>query len=94
MFLISTGKKGASSTDLSRRLSLRQKTYYSFKRKAMAAMASSGHIKLKGTVDVDEFFVGGYEEGKVGIRKHNAIIKSCIVDILSFICMLLFIEGF
>ena len=69
VFLVSTGKKGISSTELSRKLSLRQKTCYSFKRKVMAAMASSGHLKLNGTVDVDEFFVGGYETGKVGRSK-------------------------
>ena len=68
-FLVSTGKKGISSTELSRKLSLRQKTCYSFKRKVMAAMESSGFIKLEGTVDVDEFFVGGFEEGKVGRSK-------------------------
>jgi len=68
-FLVSTGKKGVSSTELSRRLSLRQKTCYYFKRKVMAAMHSSGHVKLEGTVDVDEFFIGGFEEGKVGRSK-------------------------
>lgn len=65
-FLESTGKKGISSTELSRKLSLHQKTCYAFKRKVMASMESSGFIKLAGTVDVDEFFVGGFEEGKVG----------------------------
>lgn len=69
VFLVSTGKKGMSSTELSRKLSLRQKTCYYFKRKVMQAMQSSGHIKLQGKVDVDEFFVGGYEEGKVGRSK-------------------------
>lgn len=69
VFLVSTGKKGISSTELSRKLSLRQKTSYYFKRKVMQAMGSSGHIKLQGKVDVDEFFVGGYEEGKVGRSK-------------------------
>lgn len=68
-FLVSTGKKGISSTELSRKLSLRQKTCYHFKRKVMVAMQSSGHIKLKGKVDVDEFFLGGFEEGKVGRSK-------------------------
>ena len=68
-FLVSTGKKGISSTELSRRLGLRQKTCYYFKRKVMAAMHSSGHVQLEGTVDVDEFFVGGFEEGKVGRSK-------------------------
>lgn len=69
VFLVSTGKKGISSTELSRKLSLRQKTCYYFKRKVMAAMQSSGHIKLQGKVDVDEFFVGGFEEGKAGRSK-------------------------
>ena len=69
MFLVSTGKKGISSTELCRKLSLRQKTCYYFKRKVMQAMQSSGHIKLQGRVDVDEFFVGGFEEGKVGRSK-------------------------
>lgn len=69
VFLVSTGKKGISSTELSRKLSLRQKTCYYFKRKVMQAMQSSGYIKLQGKVDVDEFFVGGFEEGKVGRSK-------------------------
>jgi hypothetical protein len=58
MFLIVTGKKRASSTKLSRRLSLCKKDVSTFKRKAMAVMASSDDIKLKGTIDIDEFFVG------------------------------------
>lgn len=32
-------------------------------------MQSSGYKKLQGKVDVDEFFVGGFEEGKVGRSK-------------------------
>ncbi|GAC1386760.1 MAG: hypothetical protein NVSMB45_16440 [Ginsengibacter sp.] len=37
----------------------------------MTAMKSSGFIKLEGSVDVDEFFIGGYEEGKTGRSKGN-----------------------
>jgi transposase-like protein/ribosomal protein L37AE/L43A len=69
VFLVTTGKKGISSTELSRRLSLQQKTCYYFKRKIMAAMQSSGFVKLQGKVDVDEFVVGGYEKGKKGRSK-------------------------
>lgn len=71
VFLVSTGKKGISSTELSRKLSLRQKTCYTFKRKVMEAMKSSGYIKLQGKVDVDEFFSGGYEKGKPGRSSGN-----------------------
>jgi hypothetical protein len=46
MFLVSTVKKGVSSTDVSRRLGLPQKICYTFKRQIMAAMAGSGYIKL------------------------------------------------
>ena len=49
--------------DLSRKLSLRQKTCYNFKRKVMTAMKRSGFIKLEGSVDVDDYFVAGFEEG-------------------------------
>jgi hypothetical protein len=35
----------------------------------MKAMESSGKYSLEGNVDVDEFFVGGQEEGKKGKSK-------------------------
>lgn len=35
----------------------------------MTVLQSSGFIKLEGSVDVDGFFVGGFEEGKVGRSK-------------------------
>jgi transposase-like protein len=37
----------------------------------MKAMESSGKYPLEGNVDVDEFFVGGQEEGKKGRGKEN-----------------------
>jgi transposase-like protein len=79
LFLVSTGKKGISSTELSRKLSLRQKTCYYFKRKIMQAMQSSGYIKLQGRVNVDEFFMGGFEEGKVG--RSNGREKQVVMGI-------------
>jgi len=73
IYLVSSSKKGMSSTELSRRLSLRQKTCYYFKRKAMAAMYANNQAadKLCGKVDVDEFFVGGKMKGKRGRAKGN-----------------------
>lgn len=77
VFLMVTGKKGISSHELSRRLGLRQKTCWLFKRKVMEAMKSSGKFPLEGTVEVDEFFVGGPEEGSQGRRggkKRQAVL--------------------
>jgi len=65
-FKISTKKKGMSSLELSEEFGLRQMTVWQFKWKIQQAMRSSRVHKLSGTVHVDEFLIGEYEEGKVG----------------------------
>lgn len=70
VFFVSTNKKGITSTELSRKLALRQKTCWLFKRKVMKAMGGSGNFLLQGTVEVDETVVGGSEEGVRG-RKNG-----------------------
>ncbi len=59
VYYVSTNKKGISSTELSRKPGLRQKTCWLFKQKVMRAMKSSGNNKMKGKVEVDETVVGG-----------------------------------
>jgi transposase-like protein len=68
-FLVSTSKKGISSYELSRKLDMRQKTCWLFKRKVMEAMKSGGQYPLTGRVEVDEFVVGGPEEKSPGRSK-------------------------
>jgi hypothetical protein len=63
VFKIATKKKGMSSTELSNEFELRQKTCWQFKWKVQQAMSSSRRYPLKGAVQVDEFYVGGAEEG-------------------------------
>ena len=70
VYYVSTSKKGISSTELSRKLGLRQKTCWLFKKKVMKAMESSGNNKMDGNIEVDETVVGGQEEGVVG-RKNK-----------------------
>ena len=70
VYYVSTSKKGISSTELSRKLGLRQKTCWLFKRKTMKAMESSGNFKIQDSAEVDETVVGGQEEGVVG-RKNK-----------------------
>lgn len=65
-FMIVTNKKGASSYELSRKLGLRQKTCWAFKQKVVEAMKSSENNPLTGQIEVDEFYVGGPEDGKTG----------------------------
>jgi ISXO2-like transposase domain/Transposase zinc-ribbon domain len=71
VYYVSTSKKGIASTELSRKLQLRQKTCWLFKQKVMAAMKSSGKSVMKGKVEVDETVVGGQEEGVVGRKNIN-----------------------
>lgn len=70
VYYVSTSRKGISSTELSRKLGLRQKTCWLFKRKVMKAMESSGNHKITEKAEVDETVVGGQEEGVVG-RKNK-----------------------
>ncbi|KAA6324798.1 hypothetical protein EZS27_025913, partial [termite gut metagenome] len=70
VYYVSSNKKGISSTELSRKLGLRQKTCWLFKQKVMRAMQSSGTYPLQGFVEVDETTVGGQEEGTLG-RKNS-----------------------
>jgi hypothetical protein len=65
-FKISTKKKGMSSLELSEEFGLRQKTAWEFKWKIQQAMTSSRKNPLSGKVQVDEFLIGEYEEGKIG----------------------------
>lgn len=66
VYYVSTCKNGISSTELSRKLELRQKTCWLFKQKVMKAMESSRSFPMAGKVDVDETYVGGQDEQAVG----------------------------
>ena len=66
IYYVSTNKNGISSTELSRKLELRQKTCWLFKQKVMKAMESSGEFPMDGKVDVDETYVGGQDDGIIG----------------------------
>ena len=80
-FMVITGKKGISSHELSRKLGLRQKTCWLFKRKIMEAMKSSGQNPLTGQVEMDEFYVGGPEEAKGrGNEKKKEVVLAIQVD--------------
>lgn len=71
VYFVSTTKGGIASTELARKLELRQKTAWLFKRKVMKAMKSSGHYPIGDEAEVDEFVVGG-QEGQVRGRKNKS----------------------
>lgn len=71
VYFVATNKKGITSTELSRKLDLRQKTCWAFKRKVMKAMKSSGNYPITGVAEVDETAFGGQEEGVRGRKNNN-----------------------
>lgn len=66
VYYVSTSKKGITSTELSRKLELRQKTCWLFKQKVMKAMESSQQFFMTKKVDVDETYVGGQDDKSIG----------------------------
>lgn len=71
VYFIATNKQGISSTELSRKLGLRQKTCWSFKQKVMKAMASSLQFPMLGKIEVDETVIGQEEEGTKGRQNED-----------------------
>jgi ribosomal protein L37E len=66
IYFMSTNKKGITSTELSRKLNLRQKTCWSFRKKVTQAMKSSKQYPLEGIVEIDEMVIGQQEEAVKG----------------------------
>ena len=70
VYEMSCTKKSASSYELARKYGMHQKTVWGFMQKIRKAMESSQQYPLDGTVEVDEFVVGGPEKGAQG-RSHG-----------------------
>jgi hypothetical protein len=70
LYALSVRKKGISSYEIENEYSISQETCWKFRQKVQQVMKSSERYPLKGNVDVDEFLVGGPEEGKRG-RSHG-----------------------
>jgi len=81
-FKISTKKKGMSTLELSQEFELRQKTCWEFKWKIQQAMASSKLHPISGIVHIDEFYIGGEEEGKQGRSKGDKKLVIVALEIV------------
>jgi len=79
-YYLATTKNGISSTELSRKLALRQKTCWLFKQKVMKAMESSQNFPMEGKVDVDETYVGGQDDQAIGRNEGKKKIMVVAVE--------------
>lgn len=83
-FEMATSTKSLSASYLSVRLSITEKTARLFMHKVRESMKSSEQNFMDGNVQVDEFVIGGKEEGKIGrsydSKKKKAIIALQLTD--------------
>ncbi len=79
-FEMSTSSKSISSIQMGKRFSLRQGTAWYFMQKVRKAMKSSQKYPLEKLIHVDEFTVGGKEEGKQG-RSYDSKKKKAVIAI-------------
>jgi len=66
VYQVISQKQGVSAMQLSRDLDLRKNTAWAFKRKVQEMMQSSENHALTGNIEVDETYIGGYDEGEKG----------------------------
>lgn len=81
-FEMATTTKSLSANYVAERFSVTEKTARLFMHKVREAMKSSGNNPMKGTVHIDEFVIGGKEEGMVG-RSYDGKKKKvvCAVEL-------------
>lgn len=79
-FEMSTSSKSISSIQMGKRYSLRQGTAWYFMQKVRKAMKSSQKYPLEELIHVDEFTVGGKEEGKQG-RSYDSKKKKAVIAV-------------
>ena len=79
-FEMTTTTKGLSASQVARRYEISRQTAHYFMQKVREAMKSSESQKMDGKVQVDEFTIGGKEEGKQG-RSYDAKKKKVLCAI-------------
>lgn len=81
-FEMSTTTKSLSASYMAERFGVTEKTARLFMHKVREAMKSSGNYPMDGEVHIDEFVIGGKEEGKVG-RSYDSNKKKvvCAVEL-------------
>ena len=83
MWFVTSQKHGVSALGLKRVLGLSSyQTAWTWLHKLRRAMVRPGRERLTGTVEVDETYVGGEEEGVSGRETHKKAIVAIAVEVL------------
>jgi len=73
-YLLCESRKGMSANQIKRTLGISYKTAWYLCHRIRAAMAEADGHKLKGTVEIDETYIGGKQRGHRGKLKNKAAV--------------------
>ena len=80
VFKMSATTKSVSAEQLAKMVGINRKSALLFQHKVRAAMGSDGDNPIKGKVEVDETFIGGYEQGKIGRGADKKALVSIAIE--------------
>ena len=80
VFKMSATTKSVSAEQLAKMVEINRKTALLFQQKIRLAMKSSEQYPLNGQVEVDEAFIGGKEEGKIGRGAEDKVQVAVAVE--------------
>jgi hypothetical protein len=79
-FEMATTTKSLSASQAAVRFGVQEKKARIFRQKVREAMKSSEDFPMKGVANIDEYVVGGYEEGKPG-RSYDSTKKKALCTV-------------
>ena len=79
---MSTTTKSLSASQATVRFGIQEKTARLFTHKVRESIKSSEDFPMKGNVNVDQYVVGGYEEGKPG-RSYDSSKKKAVCSCIT-----------
>ena len=72
--LITESRKGISANQLASALGVQYRTAWYLAHRIRKAMAEANPPKLKGTVEIDETYIGGKKRGRRGVKKDKDVV--------------------
>jgi len=82
IYLFTSCKKGISSCQLAKYLSITQKTAWFMLQRIREVMKNNDNNKFDGITEIDEAYIGGSESNK-HIDKKNKVEKTCIIGLVN-----------